>query len=212
MSYDSFLVRTESGKNVVIGVEELLRILISGYLPDETAFDGVKISNEIEITLNGETVSVQPFSAMQEVGVSELIGKDEQVDEDYYSGSVGASLGGTYSGEILDITLYSTKEDSGSVQTPAGTLIILDADPAIASGDTAMTAAEHKTVIGQESFLASDWKSDAGGAQAHKAVAIAFHSVSTLYFVWLHEDATSFNDGASDDEVLEFNAWYRRDS
>jgi len=154
-----------------------------------------------------------PFSPLLEGGLTELIGIDEQVDQNDYSGSVGVALAGTYSGEILSVSLYTTEDGSGAILEPAGTLFLLDADPAIASGDTAMTASERVTVVGQIEVLASDWKSDANGASANiKIQPIPFHALSTLYFVWFHEDATSFNDAAGDDEQLEFNFWYRRES
>ncbi|CAK0775235.1 hypothetical protein CCP3SC1AL1_770022 [Gammaproteobacteria bacterium] len=41
---------------------------------------------------------VQPFSAMLEGGLTELVGINEQVDQNDYCGSVGVSLGGSYSG------------------------------------------------------------------------------------------------------------------
>lgn len=50
MSYSDFLVRTESGAEIHIPVEELLRILLSGYMPDGTAYDGVKIVSIPAIT------------------------------------------------------------------------------------------------------------------------------------------------------------------
>lgn len=51
MSYSTFLVRNVNGQSVVMGVEELLRTLLSGYLPDGTEFDGVKIQGEINATI-----------------------------------------------------------------------------------------------------------------------------------------------------------------
>jgi len=146
---------------------------------------------------------------VNEGGLTELVGINEEVNTGDYSGSVGVALGDHVSGEIRQVTLYATEDGSGAVQDSAGILIILDADPAIASGDTAMTAAERVTVIGQIFVGAGDWITDANGGTAvlidqH----ISFHAVSTLYFVWLHTDATDLNDAAGDDEQLEFNFWY----
>ena len=161
----------------------------------------------------GPQVASLMSSAMQEIGLTELIGVDEQVDQDDYGASVGVSFGENRSGEFLSFMFYSTEDGTGAVQEPAGTLLILDADPAIAAGDTSMTAAERVTVLGQVEVAAADWKSDANGASAFiYNRPVPFHSLSSVYFVWFHEDATSFNDGAGDDEQLEFNAWYRRDS
>lgn len=150
---------------------------------------------------------------LREAGLSELIGIDEQVDQNEYGGSVEIPLGGVFSGEILSFCLYSTEGGAGAIQVPAGTLFILDADPAISAGDAAMTGAERTTVLAQVSVAASDWKADANGASVFICDSpVPFHAASSLFFVWFHEDAASFNDGGTDDEQLEFNFWYRRDS
>lgn len=156
---------------------------------------------------------IQPFEEIQKGGLTELIGTDEQVDQNDYGGSVGVALAERASGEILSFTFYSRMTGSGSVQTPAGTLLILDADPAVSAGDTSIAAAERQTVIGQVVVAAADWQADANGASACiTGTPIPFHALETLYFVWFHEDATSYNDAGGDDEILEFNFWYRRDS
>lgn len=56
MTYETFKSRTVNGQPYLIPVDELLRILLSGYLPDETAFDGVKIQGAITATV--ESVSL----------------------------------------------------------------------------------------------------------------------------------------------------------
>lgn len=157
-----------------------------------------------------------PRYQIAEFGVTELIGKDEQVDQNDYSGSVAITLGDgirPVSGEILSFMFYSTEEGTGALLAPAGTLFLLDADPAVSSGDTALAAAEHKTVLGSVTIETADWVSDTGGETCcvldHP---IPFHNLQTLYAVFKLTSATSFNDGAGDDEVLEFNAWYRRDT
>jgi hypothetical protein len=48
-TYNQFLVRTVNGKGVVMGVEELLRTLLSGYLPDGTSFDGINIAGTVTV-------------------------------------------------------------------------------------------------------------------------------------------------------------------
>jgi hypothetical protein len=75
-----------------------------------------------------------------------------------------------------------------------------------------MTLAERQTVIGQANVWADDWEADTGGASAQLTKPIPFHSLSTLYFVFLLRSANSFNDAAGDDETLHFNAWIRRSS
>jgi hypothetical protein len=150
---------------------------------------------------------------MLEGGLTELVGVDEEVNTNDYGGSVGVALGGTYSGEILSFCFYATQDGAGAIQDSAGQLIILDADPAVASGDVAMTAAEHVTVLGRVPVAAADWHVDANGGHAYiHGVPVRFHGLSTLYFVWFHEDAVDLNDGAGDDEQLEFNFWFERKS
>jgi hypothetical protein len=155
----------------------------------------------------------QPFEAIQEGGVTELIGINEKVDQNDYSGSVEVALQARCSGEILAVMFYSTEDGSGSVQSPEGWLYVLDADPAIASGDTAMTAAERVTVLGRVKLEAADWETDANGGTAYiYDTPIPFHNCTSLFFAFKLTSATSLNDGAGDDEQLEFNFWYRRDS
>jgi hypothetical protein len=157
-----------------------------------------------------------PRYLIREVGLTELVGKDEEVNTDDYGASVAITLGDgnlPASGEFLAFAFYATEEGSGAVQDSAGTLLLLDADPAVSAGDTALTAAEWKTILGRVDVAAADWISDANGAMAYICnTPIPFHSLNTIYAVWLHTDATDLNDAAGDDEVLEFNAWYRRDS
>lgn len=156
---------------------------------------------------------VQPFDAILEGGLTELVGINEQVDQNDYSGSVGVALGGTYSGEILSVAFYATEDGTGAVQDSAGILYVFDADPTISSGDTSMTAAERVTILGKIAIGAADWDTDTNGGLAYICnQPIPFHAVSTLYFVWKHLDAASLNDAAGDDEQLEFNFWYRRES
>jgi hypothetical protein len=147
-------------------------------------------------------------------GPIELVGINEQVDENEYGGSVAVTLDADvgHSGEILNVILVSTEDDSGSVQTPAGTLFFFNANPSINAGATAMTAAARLLEVGQVSIAAADWQSDANGASVSKDVAISFEQLQSLYLAWFHEDATSLNDGASDDEQLEVIFRYRRDS
>lgn len=163
---------------------------------------------------NGDImVQARPLSAILEGGLTELVGINEQVDQNDYSGSVEVALGGTYSGEILSVGFYATEDGTGAVQDPAGILYVFDADPSISSGDTAMSAAERVTLLGKIAIAAGDWDTDANGGFAYITTQpIPFHALASLFFVWKHLDATSLNDAAGDDEQLEFNFWYRRES
>ena len=145
-----------------------------------------------------------------------LIDTDDQVDQDDYGASKALTLGDgvrPVSGEILSAVFFSWEEGSGAVQTPAGTLLLLSADPAESAGDTAITAAERVTVLGHVAVAAADWQSDANGASAFiYDQPVPFHNLQTLYAVWFHEDATGLNDNAADDEFLAVQLWYRRDT
>jgi hypothetical protein len=157
-----------------------------------------------------------PYWHITETALTQLIGSDEQVDQNDYGTSVAVTLGDGVrpcSGELLSFMFFSLESGSGAVQIPAGTLVILDADPAASAGDTAVSAAERVTILGQVAVAAADWQSDANGASAFiYNRPVPFHNLQTLYFLWFHEDATSFNDSAGDDEILQVKAWYRRDS
>ena len=167
----------------------------------------------VDCTGNTFPVQAQPFAGILEGGLTELIGINEQVDQNEYSDEVGVSLGGTYSGEILSVSLFTTEDNTGQILRPSGYLLIFDADPTTTTGDSAITATDWVLAIGYVSISTSDWTTtDTNGALAFKSVAIPFHAVSTLYLVWFHTFATSFNDAANDDEQLEVNFWYRRDS
>lgn len=160
------------------------------------------------------THDVLPFGGIQELGLTELVGINEEVNTSDYGGSVGVALGeGAESGELLSFAFYATEDGSGAVQDSAGELLILDADPAVSVGDTALAAAEWPTVLGRVKVAATDWTTDGGGGVAYiYNQPIPFHSLVTLYFVWFHTDATDLNDAAGDDEQLEFNAWWLKHS
>lgn len=147
-----------------------------------------------------------------EGGLTELIGINEQVDQNEYCAEVEVTLAGTYSGEILAISLYSSETGTGAVQTPAGVLYIFDATTGVAAGDTAITATDLEKAIGLVTVATTDWYGDSSGKMAHKTVGIPFHALASLFFVFQRTDAASFNDAAGDDELLKVNFWYRRDS
>ena len=160
-------------------------------------------------------ISSQPFDEIREVGLTEIVDADHQVDQNDFSATADLTVGVgglTASGEFLSVVLVTTENGSGAVLSPAGKLILLDADPNTTAGDTALTAAEWKTAIGYVDVNTSDWVTDANGGLAFKQIAVPFHDLTAVYAVWFHEDATSFNDAAGDDEEMHINLWYRRDS
>ena len=103
-----------------------------------------------------------------ELGLTELIGINEAVAQNQYCASVAITLDTQpVSGELLSFALYSTESGTGAVLQPTGKLMLLDADPATATGDTALLAAEHVTVLGIVDVAAGDWVADANGAVAY---------------------------------------------
>lgn len=161
----------------------------------------------------GFLVTAKPLSAILEGGLTTLITKDEQVDTGEYSRSSGVALGGTYSGEILNVALYSGEEGSGAVQTPDGILYVLSANPALPVGEAALGTAVWPTIMAKIVVVTADWDADANGAFLYKSgLSIPFHAMANLYFVWKQVEAASFNDAAGDDETLKMNFWYRRES
>ena len=164
---------------------------------------------------------IAPFAAIIETGLTQIIGiNDAAMTQNEYSSTATLSLGGTYSGEILGFTLSSLTSDAsspitGAVQEGTGTVYFFDATPATTSGDTALAAAgaEHNTVIGIIKIAAADWDSDASGAVVHKTVAIPFHALANIYCVYRTTDSVAtWNSAAGDDERLNINMWFRRDS
>jgi hypothetical protein len=157
-----------------------------------------------------------PYYQIAELGSQSLVNINNQVDQYDYGAAVGITLGDgvrPVSGELLSFMFYSSESGSGAVQTPAGVLLLFDAAPDIAAGDTSISLAARTSILGQVPVSASNWISDANGAsQCILDKPIPFHNLKMIYAAWYHTDATSLNDAGGDDEYMAFNAWYRRDS
>jgi hypothetical protein len=157
---------------------------------------------------------IQPFDGIREIGITELVGINEEVNTNDFGGSVEVDVSpGTQnaSGEFLAFAFFATEDGSGAVQDSQGELLLFDADPNPTVGDTALTAAEWLTLVGRVKVSASDWTTDANGGVAYiDDQPIPFHQIGSLYAVWFHTDSTDLNDAGGDDEQLEFNAWYVR--
>lgn len=156
----------------------------------------------------------RPWQPILEVGLTELIGVDEKVDQNDFSGSVSVDLPGKnpVSGEFLSWMLVSTGGDELAID---GNLLIFDADPSVDPGDTDLTVAVWKTLVGQVPIVASAFLTDGtptGQAWYSSSVTLPFHALKTLYFVLKLTSATSVNSAAGDNELIQFNAWWRRES
>jgi hypothetical protein len=158
-------------------------------------------------------IDVKPWVGIQELGLTELVGKDEALAQSRFCASVGVTLAHPASGIIRALSFYSSESGSGAVIVPAGTLFVFDADPVVTLADAALTAAAWQKCLYYLTIATADWLSDAGGGiRCFVNQYIPFHSVASLYFVFYMTSATPINDAAGDDELLQFNAWYERQS
>jgi len=154
-----------------------------------------------------------PMFPPVETGVLELVGANEQVDQNEFGAAVSYDLiaARPMAGALLAVTLLSSEAGTGAIQTPAGQLLVFDADPGHSAGDdgSGISAAEWQGLIAAIDVQAVDWTAEDNGAfcNLRNFEPIPFHRLSTLYFVWRHTDAISLNDAAGDDEVLSVNVW-----
>ena len=155
-------------------------------------------------------------------GLVTLVDKDDQVQQTEYGGAVELSLaaaaglpaGAPLSGELLRLVLVSRAGSAGTVQKPAGTIYLFTAEPDVSPADSALASGDSWAGAWAAVTVATtDWKGDDAGAMATILTdPIPFHAVSSLWVVWLHGDATSFNAEADHDETMHMNAWFRRES
>lgn len=154
----------------------------------------------------------------KEIGVTELIGINENIAQNEFAASVSIDVtqgtGEPDVGFFDQLAFFSSETGSGAVLAPAGDLLFLDADPAVAAGDAALSLAEWKTVFGKTSVLTTDWVTDANGGAAFLPIPTAlirFPRLSTIYLAFLLTSATPFNTTGGKDEILEINLWFRPD-
>lgn len=174
-------------------------------------------------------VTVQNIFPVEETGNVELIGINSAavpITLAYSDSNTLPISGGPISGKIKSLMLSSGLAGTGAVQGGTGQVIFFDADPAITAGDTAMTVAESKTVIGVVQVVAADWVGDAvakvayidgrqvaANLRASGGLDIPFHSLSNIYVAFLNTDGTAtWNSAAGDDENLDINVWYQRET
>ncbi len=215
-------IYAQEGPNIYSWVYHIVGITAPGQATAAASFPVVLASDQgdISVTLDAEVIDVDatgqgdlpmvPFAAITELAVTEIIGIDEQVDQFEYSEATQLALGATVSGEILNVTLIL----SGTL-TEAGTLLIFDADPSVTLADANLATASWLLAIGKIDVAAGDWfEEDSGGtgAVATFAEPIAFHALSSLWVAYYHEGATQWNSAAGDNESLDIQIEYRRDS
>lgn len=157
---------------------------------------------------------VRPWQPIKELGLTEIVGVDEQVAQNEFAGSFSVDLPGKnpISGEFLSWAIYSTGGDELAIDA---NLFLLDADPAVAVGDTAMTVAEWKTVLAEVPIVNSAFAGSsaaAGNFWYTDDERVPFHALKTLYFALLLTSATTINSAGGDNELIQLNAWYRQES
>lgn len=155
--------------------------------------------------------SVHDTKDINSEALTELIGINENIAAGNYSKSATFALGDLRSGEIFAVQLVSYETGAGAVLTPAGVLYFFKADPTISANDAALAAAaaDHKNIIGEIPFTASDWESDANGAVAIALVTVPFKDISSIFAAFrLDGAATPYNALAGDDELLELSFDY----
>lgn len=75
MAYGDFYTRDESGKEIIIPIDELFRILLSGHMPDESTFSGIKIaSGAITAESSGTTISQTPTVTAGAYSANDAVG------------------------------------------------------------------------------------------------------------------------------------------
>ena len=151
---------------------------------------------------------------MRSSGQVTLVGINNAVDQNKWSPSVALSLdvGETVLGSYIKaVRLIAGESGSGSVIKSVGDVVFFNADPAIASNDAAITAAEWLTVVGHATFAAANYTTgDALGAVAQANVEIPLPPTSTLWAALLKTDAAALNDAAGDDEFLILEVMYTK--
>ncbi len=163
---------------------------------------------EVNATTSGDLPMV-PFATVLEASV-ELVGIDEQLAQFEWSEGTEVPLGGTYSGELLNLTVIL----SGTL-SEADTILVFDADPSVTLADANLATASWLLAIGKYDIAAGDWfEEDSGGtgAVATFPEPIAFHPTSSLWFALYHEGSTTINSLAGNNESVTIHVEIRRDS
>lgn len=139
----------------------------------------------------------------------ELIGVDDtEVSQNDFGDSQTLTVesdGEAMGGYIKLVTLIATTDDAGAILANAIDLYFFRADPEISAGDADLPAADAAMLIGKIEILEGDWDAWTNSAIASLAVEFPFHTDASgrLFVAAVNRSATAFNDGGTDDEVLE---------
>lgn len=176
--------------------------------------DGTVLRNILVDSEGRVVVLSKPFDAIKEGGSTEMVGKDfAGMTQDELSAAKEISLGGTYSGEVVQACLTQSEEGTGAILSDiALRLFIFDADPSISTADALIATASHLLLLDEVAFANGNFWIDAGAATLCMQMNTLFHAVGSLWFAIATEGATEINSAAEDDEVVDLNFWYRRES
>ena len=152
-----------------------------------------------------------------ESGVIELIGINEQVAQNQFNASVvvldwaGATPAARpRTGVIRSVGFFLN--GAAVAISPAGELLIMDADPATSTADANLIAAEWLTILGNVPLVNADVvnaaASQTGAVALYHDLFIPFHEVSALYLLFQLTSAAQFNSAGDDDEQLQAKLWY----
>lgn len=171
------------------------------------------------MTFSGHTLfattyptKAQPFAAVIEQGVIELVGINETLLISGYSDEVEVILATPSSGEILKVCLIATEDATGAILKSTGTLFFFKSDPTVILDAPLLDPADWPLIFAHIPVLTEDWISETSGGIACFVRADSFPVLSSFFLVWFHTLGTSINSLTGDDEQLEVNIWYRRDS
>lgn len=153
---------------------------------------------------------------LRSTGLVALTGINAAVSQNQYTASVALNFGTHLSrgGVIRMIRVLAKEAGSGAIIKTVGDILFFNADPAIVTADTAITAAEWSTVVGQATFAASAYGSgDANGAAAQITTEIAvsppLDAAGRLWVAIFKTDAAAVNDAAGDDETIDIEVIYQ---
>lgn len=146
-----------------------------------------------------------------EAGMTEIIGEDEQVAQNQFAASAEVALAQTRhrQGVIRSVGFYFNAP--APAISPAGELLFLDADPAVAAADTDLLEAEWLTMFGNVPLANADVIKDAtatGGIALYHDLYIPFHMMGSIWLVFKLTSATQYNSAGGDNETLDVNFWY----
>jgi hypothetical protein len=148
------------------------------------------------------------FAPIRELGLTELVGINEQIDQNDFTKSVALPVGG--SGYITNIVAYGAESGDGAIPAVDSFMILVfDVDPDISAGNTTLSADTWRTCLGSWYFegATSDTTGSASFNSAGSIMPIPYHDCNTLYFVGQWLNATAINDDPANNEQVHINVW-----